>query len=128
MFCSVFKEEELMAGMSAMLLGVQIQPIIFFKGYADLLSKYFSAAEGPMNILSGNILVVDHTQVNLILQSGLETQVFFHGGLSVDMSVDLEFSLFSQESKSSVNNKYVKFYLQSSNHKIYLILTFICND
>ncbi|KAK1791663.1 hypothetical protein P4O66_013668 [Electrophorus voltai] len=121
------EEGELMAGMSAMLLGVQIQPIIFFKGYADLLSKYFSAAEGPMNILSGNILVVDHTQ-SLILQSGLETQVFFHGGLSVDMSVDLEFSLFSQESKSSVNNKYVKFYLQSSNHKIDLILTFICDD
>ncbi|KAI4874203.1 hypothetical protein NFI96_030407 [Prochilodus magdalenae] len=97
------EEEELMAGMSAMFLGVQIQPIVFFQGYGDLMSKYFSAAEGPMNILSGNILVIKHRQ-SLILQSGLQTQVFFHGGLSVDVSADLEFSLFGQEAKSAVNN------------------------
>lgn len=57
------EEEELMAGMSAMFLGVQIQPVVFFKGYGDLMSKYFSAAEGPMNILSGNILVMNQRQV-----------------------------------------------------------------
>ncbi|TSK22757.1 Microsomal triglyceride transfer protein [Bagarius yarrelli] len=99
------EEEELMAGMSAMFLGVQIQPVVFFQGYGDLMSKYFSAGEGPMNIISGNLLVLDHRQ-SLILQSGLEAQGFFHGGLSVDVSADLEFSLFSQESKSSVNNKF----------------------
>ncbi|XP_076830924.1 microsomal triglyceride transfer protein large subunit-like [Brachyhypopomus gauderio] len=99
------EDEELMAGMSAMMLGVQIQPILFFKGYADLMGKYFSAAEGPMNILSGNILVVDQTQ-SLILQSGLETRGFFHGALSVDVAADLEFGIFSQESKSLVKNKF----------------------
>ncbi|KAG7334054.1 hypothetical protein KOW79_002461 [Hemibagrus wyckioides] len=99
------EEEELMAGMSAMFLGVQIQPVVFFQGYADLMSKYFSAGEGPMNIISGNILVLDHRQ-SLILQSGLQAQGVFHGGLSVDVSADLEFSLFTQESKSSVNNKF----------------------
>ncbi|XP_036430092.1 microsomal triglyceride transfer protein large subunit-like [Colossoma macropomum] len=99
------EEEELMAGMSAMFLGVQIQPIVFFQGYGDLMSKYFSAAEGPMNILSGNILVIKQRQ-SLILQSGLQTQAFFHGGLSVDVSADLEFSLFGQEARSSVNNEF----------------------
>ncbi|KAK3573926.1 hypothetical protein QTP86_033026 [Hemibagrus guttatus] len=99
------EEEELMAGMSAMFLGVQIQPVVFFQGYVDLMSKYFSAGEGPMNIISGNILVLDHRQ-SLILQSGLQAQGVFHGGLSVDVSADLEFSLFTQESKSSVNNKF----------------------
>lgn len=59
------EEEELMAGMSAMFLGVQIQPIVFFQGYSDLMSKYFSAGEGPMNIISGNILVLDHRQVKV---------------------------------------------------------------
>lgn len=59
------EEEALMAGMSAMFLGVQIQPVVFFQGYADLMSKYFSAGEGPMNIISGNILVLDHRQVNI---------------------------------------------------------------
>lgn len=54
-----------MAGMSAMFLGVQIQPIIFFQGYADLMSKYFSAGEGPVNIISGNLLVLDHRQVKV---------------------------------------------------------------
>uniref|UniRef100_A0AAR2II68 MTP large subunit lipid-binding domain-containing protein n=1 Tax=Pygocentrus nattereri TaxID=42514 RepID=A0AAR2II68_PYGNA len=105
-----------MAGMSVMFLGVQIQPIVFFQGYGDLMSKYFSAADGPMNILSGNILVLKQRQ-SIILQSGLQTQIFFHGGLSVDVSADLEFSLFGQEAKSSVNNEYVKFYLYSQ-HKV----------
>lgn len=59
------EEEELMAGMSAVFLGVQIQPLVFFQGYADLMSKYFSAGEGPMNIISGNILVLDHRQVKV---------------------------------------------------------------
>ncbi|XP_062852445.1 microsomal triglyceride transfer protein large subunit-like [Trichomycterus rosablanca] len=99
------EEEELMAGMSAMFLGVDIQPIIFFQGYSDLMSRYFSAEEGPMKILSGNILVLKHKQ-SLILQNGLQAQGFFHGGLSVDMSADVAFSLFSQESKTSVNNKF----------------------
>lgn len=59
------EEEELMAGMSATFLGVQIQPVVFFQGYSDLISKYFSAGEGPMNIISGNILVLDHRQVKV---------------------------------------------------------------
>ncbi|MCI4376407.1 hypothetical protein PGIGA_G00188080 [Pangasianodon gigas] len=99
------EEEELMAGMSAMFLGVQIQPIVFFQGYSDLMIKYFSAGEGPVNIISGNILVLDHRQ-SLILQSGLQAQGVFHGGLSVDVAADLAFSLFTQESKTSVNNKF----------------------
>ncbi|XP_060728500.1 microsomal triglyceride transfer protein large subunit-like [Tachysurus vachellii] len=99
------EEEELMAGMSAMFLGVQIQPVVFFQGYADLMSKYFSAGDGPMNIISGNILVLNNRQ-SLMLQSGLQAQGVFHGGLSVDVSANLEFSLFTQESKSSVNNKF----------------------
>ncbi|KAG9275351.1 microsomal triglyceride transfer protein large subunit-like isoform X1 [Astyanax mexicanus] len=97
------EQEDLMAGMSAMFLGVQIQPITFFQGYTDLMSKYFTAPDGPMNILSGNILLINQKQ-SVILQSGLQTQVFFHGGLSVDVSADLDFSLFTQESKSTVNN------------------------
>ncbi|XP_060780718.1 microsomal triglyceride transfer protein large subunit-like [Neoarius graeffei] len=99
------EEEELMAGMSAMFLGVQLQPVVFFQGYSDLMSKYFLADDGPINIISGNILVLDHRQ-NLILQSGLQAQGLFHGGLSVDVSADLAFSIFSQESKASVNNKF----------------------
>ncbi|XP_053477271.1 microsomal triglyceride transfer protein large subunit isoform X1 [Ictalurus furcatus] len=99
------EEEELMAGMSAMFLGVQIQPIVFFQGYGDLMSKYFSAGEGPMNIISGNILILDNRQ-SLILQSGLQAHGVFHGGLSVDVSADLAFSIFTQESKTSVNNKF----------------------
>lgn len=50
---------------------------------------------------------------NLILQSGLQAQGVFHGGLSVDVSADLAFSIFSQESKASVNNKYVKICIRS---------------
>lgn len=59
------EEEEIMAGMSAMFLGVQIQPVVFFQGYPDLMSKYFLADEGPMNIISANILILDHRQVKV---------------------------------------------------------------
>lgn len=59
------EEEELMAGMSAMFLGVQLQPVVFFQGYSDLMSKYFLADDGPINIISGNILVLDHRQVKV---------------------------------------------------------------
>ncbi|KAJ8271292.1 hypothetical protein COCON_G00101510 [Conger conger] len=99
-------EEDLesFAGMSAVLLDVQLRPVTFFKGYSDLMSKMFSLSGDPMSVVKGLILLTDHSQV-LRLQSGLKASVEFQGGLAIDISGGMEFSLWYRESKTSVNNR-----------------------
>ncbi|XP_066515800.1 microsomal triglyceride transfer protein large subunit [Hoplias malabaricus] len=99
-------EEDLesFAGMSALLLDVQLRPVTFFKGYSDLMSKMFSMSGDPINVVKGLILLTDHSQV-IPLQSGLRAAVEFQGGLGIDISGGMEFSLWYRESKTSVNNR-----------------------
>lgn len=51
------------AGMSAILLDVPLRPVTFFDGYSDLMSKMFMSSGEPMNVVKGNLLLVDHQQV-----------------------------------------------------------------
>uniref|UniRef100_A0A672JWC0 Microsomal triglyceride transfer protein large subunit-like n=1 Tax=Sinocyclocheilus grahami TaxID=75366 RepID=A0A672JWC0_SINGR len=99
-------EEELesFAGMSALLFDVQLRPVTFFKGYSDLMSKMFSISGDPISVVKGLILLTDHSQV-IPLQSGLRTSAEFQGGLAIDISGGMEFSLWYRESKTSVNNR-----------------------
>nr|XP_015200686.1 PREDICTED: microsomal triglyceride transfer protein large subunit isoform X1 [Lepisosteus oculatus] len=99
-------EEDLesFAGMSALLFDVQLRPVTFFKGYSDLMSKMFTATGDPINVVKGLILLIDHSQV-IQLQSGLKASVEFQGGLAIDISGGMEFSLWYRESKTSVNNR-----------------------
>ncbi|XP_036439469.1 microsomal triglyceride transfer protein large subunit [Colossoma macropomum] len=99
-------EEDLesFAGMSALLMDVQLRPVTFFKGYSDLMSKMFSMSGDPINVVRGLILLTDHSQV-IPLQSGLRAAVEFQGGLGIDISGGMEFSLWYRESKTSVNNR-----------------------
>ncbi|XP_048053251.1 microsomal triglyceride transfer protein large subunit [Megalobrama amblycephala] len=99
-------EEELesFAGMSALLFDVQLRPVTFFKGYSDLMSKMFSMSGDPINVVKGLILLTDHSQV-IPLQSGLRASAEFQGGLAIDISGGMEFSLWYRESKTSVNNR-----------------------
>uniref|UniRef100_A0A8C2G658 Microsomal triglyceride transfer protein n=1 Tax=Cyprinus carpio TaxID=7962 RepID=A0A8C2G658_CYPCA len=99
-------EEELesFAGMSALLFDVQLRPVTFFKGYSDLMSKMFSMSGDPISVVKGLILLTDHSQV-IPLQSGLRASAEFQGGLAIDISGGMEFSLWYRESKTSVNNR-----------------------
>uniref|UniRef100_A0A673G527 Microsomal triglyceride transfer protein large subunit-like n=1 Tax=Sinocyclocheilus rhinocerous TaxID=307959 RepID=A0A673G527_9TELE len=99
-------EEELesFAGMSALLFDVQLRPVTFFKGYSDLMSKMFSISGDPISVVKGLILLTDHSQV-IPLQSGLRASAEFQGGLAIDISGGMEFSLWYRESKTSVNNR-----------------------
>ncbi|XP_062864917.1 microsomal triglyceride transfer protein large subunit [Trichomycterus rosablanca] len=92
------------AGMSALLLDVQLRPVTFFKGYSDLMSKMFSLSGDPINVVKGLILLSDHSQV-IPLQSGLRAAFEFQGGLAIDISGGMEFSFWYRESKTSVNNR-----------------------
>ncbi|XP_067850607.1 microsomal triglyceride transfer protein large subunit [Heptranchias perlo] len=99
-------EEQLdsLAGMSAVLFDVQLRPVTFFRGYSDLMAKVFTTTGEPMNVVKGLILLVDHSQV-FQLQSGLKAAVEFLGGLAIDISGGMEFSLWYRESKTTVTNR-----------------------
>ncbi|XP_069599716.1 microsomal triglyceride transfer protein large subunit [Ranitomeya imitator] len=99
-------EEELesFAGMSAILFDVQLRPVTFFQGYSDLMSKMFSATGDPISVVKGFVLLTDHSEI-IQLQSGLQANVEFQGGLAIDISGGMDFSLWFRESKTSVNNR-----------------------
>ncbi|XP_042324495.1 microsomal triglyceride transfer protein large subunit isoform X2 [Sceloporus undulatus] len=99
-------EEDLesFAGMSAIVCDVQLRPVTFFQGYGDLMSKMFSATGDPINVVKGLILLTDYSQV-IQLQSGLICNTEFQGGIAIDVSGGMEFSLWYRESKTSVKTR-----------------------
>nr|XP_004661697.2 microsomal triglyceride transfer protein large subunit isoform X1 [Jaculus jaculus] len=92
------------AGMSAILFDVQLRPVTFFSGYSDLMSKMLSASGDPISVVKGLILLIDHSQ-ELQLQSGLKANMKVQGGLAIDISGAMEFSLWYRESKTRVKNR-----------------------
>ncbi|KAH0615864.1 hypothetical protein JD844_026458 [Phrynosoma platyrhinos] len=99
-------EEDLesFAGMSAIVCDVQLRPVTFFQGYGDLMSKMFSATGDPINVVKGLILLTDYSQV-IQLQSGLTCNTEFQGGIAIDVSGGMEFSLWYRESKTNVKTR-----------------------
>ncbi|XP_040822699.1 microsomal triglyceride transfer protein large subunit [Ochotona curzoniae] len=92
------------AGMSAILFDVQLRPVTFFNGYSDLMSKMLSVSGDPVSVVKGLILLIDHSQ-ELQLQSGLKANIEAQGGLAIDISGAMEFSLWYRESKTQVKNR-----------------------
>ncbi|NWV48289.1 MTP protein, partial [Daphoenositta chrysoptera] len=96
------EEPELMAQMSATFFDVQLRPIVFFRGYTDLMAKVLLSSGEPTSVVKGNLLLMDHHQV-IPLQSGLQVTVKLQGGLGLDISADMDVSIWEQELKTSVN-------------------------
>ncbi|NWU87542.1 MTP protein, partial [Onychorhynchus coronatus] len=96
------------AGMSAILFDVQLRPVTFFQGYGDLMSKMLSATGDPMNVVKGLILLTDYSQ-EIQLQAGPTAHAEFLGGLAIDISGGMEFSLWYRESKTNVKNRVAVF-------------------
>ncbi|XP_041032050.1 microsomal triglyceride transfer protein large subunit-like isoform X1 [Carcharodon carcharias] len=97
-------DDEAMAGMSVILFDVQLPPVVFFQGYTDLMEKIWSITEEPISIIKGSILLIDHLQA-ILLQSGLQANTEFQGGLGIDISGSIELSLWSQRSKTNIRNR-----------------------
>ncbi|XP_074011267.1 microsomal triglyceride transfer protein-like [Numenius arquata] len=98
------EEPELMAGMSAIFFDVQLRPIVFFQGYTDLMAKVLLSSGEPTSVVKGNFLLMDHHQV-IPLQSGLQVAVKLQGGLGLDISADMDVSIWEQELKTSINTR-----------------------
>nr|XP_009935284.1 PREDICTED: microsomal triglyceride transfer protein large subunit [Opisthocomus hoazin] len=96
------------AGMSAILFDVQMRPVTFFQGYGDLMSKMFSATGDSMNVVKGLVLLTDYSQEKQ-LRSAVSASAEFLGGLAIDISGGMEFSLWYRESKTSVKNRVAMF-------------------
>ncbi|XP_023590472.1 microsomal triglyceride transfer protein large subunit [Trichechus manatus latirostris] len=92
------------AGLSAILFDVQLRPVTFFSGYSDLMAKMLSASSDPVSVVKGLILLIDHSQ-EIQLQSGLKANMEVQGGLAIDISGSMEFSLWYRESKTRVKNR-----------------------
>ncbi|XP_015271476.1 PREDICTED: microsomal triglyceride transfer protein large subunit [Gekko japonicus] len=99
-------EEDLesFCGVSAILFDVQLRPVTIFHGYGDLMSKMFSVSTDPMQVLKALVLLMDYSQT-IQLQSGLTCSTEFQGGVSIDISNALEFSLWYREFKSNVRTR-----------------------
>ncbi|KAM9324995.1 microsomal triglyceride transfer protein-like [Gastrophryne carolinensis] len=96
--------EDASVGMSAVLFDVQLRPVVFFKGYMDLISKVFSSSGEPTNVVKGNVLLVDYLQW-LPLQSGLQAMVQYQGGLGLEILADIDVSIWDQQAKTNINTK-----------------------
>eukprot|EP00079_Xenopus_tropicalis_P012613 XP_002939768.1 PREDICTED: microsomal triglyceride transfer protein large subunit [Xenopus tropicalis] len=91
-------------GMSAMLFDVQLRPVVFFQGYMDLVSKVFSSSGDPISVVKGDVLLIDYLQ-RLPMQSGLQAIVEYQGGLGLEVSANIDVSIWEQESKTNINTK-----------------------
>ncbi|XP_074448920.1 microsomal triglyceride transfer protein-like [Larus michahellis] len=98
------EEPELTAGMSAIFFDVQLRPIVFFQGYTDLMAKVLLSSGEPTSVVKGNLLLMDHHQV-IPLQSGLQVAMKLQGGLGLDISADMDVSIWEQELKTSINTR-----------------------
>ncbi|NXO05403.1 MTP protein, partial [Rhinopomastus cyanomelas] len=98
------EEPELMVGMSAIFFNVQLRPIIFFQGYTDLMAKALLSSGETTSVVKGNLLLMDHHQV-IPLQSGLQVAVTLQGGLGLDISANMDVSIWDQEIKTSINTR-----------------------
>ncbi|NXQ90344.1 MTP protein, partial [Nyctibius grandis] len=96
------EEPELKAGMSAIFFDVQLRPVVFFQGYTDLMAKVLLSSGEPTSVVKGNLLLMDHHQV-IPLQSGLQVIVKLQGGLGLDISADMDVSIWEQELKTGIN-------------------------
>ncbi|KAK9400601.1 microsomal triglyceride transfer protein large subunit-like [Crotalus adamanteus] len=92
------------AGMSAILLDVPLRPVTFFDGYSDLMSKMFMSSGKPMNVVKGNLLLVDHQQA-VPLQSGLQAVITLQVGLGLDISADVNMNIWEQEFDTSIKTR-----------------------
>ncbi|XP_035167755.1 microsomal triglyceride transfer protein-like [Oxyura jamaicensis] len=98
------EETELKAGMSAVFFDVQLRPIVFFQGYADLMAKVLLSSGEPTSVVKGNLLLMDHHQV-IPLQSGLQVVVKVLGGLGLDISANMDVNIWEQELRTSINTR-----------------------
>lgn len=94
-----------MAGMSLRIMNFQLRPIIFFTGTGELMGHVWSGtASEPTTAYQGNLLLADYWSTHPLL-NGFVVEQQLRGVLSVDLSGEIQISLWSRNSHSVVHTK-----------------------
>ncbi|XP_026470483.1 microsomal triglyceride transfer protein large subunit-like [Ctenocephalides felis] len=96
------EQEDATAGMEITVHGVTIRPFVFFTGQGELMGHVWSGNWlGQDTSLSGCQFVNDH-QETLPLQTGVIAELSLVGGTSVDLSGQVQISLWNRNAHSLI--------------------------
>ncbi|XP_054166757.1 microsomal triglyceride transfer protein-like isoform X2 [Oppia nitens] len=98
-------EEQTMAGMSLRILDIQLRPFTFFTGTGELMGHVWSGtASDPTNAFQGNLLLADYWSSQPLI-NGFMVDQKLRGILSLDLSGEIQISLWNRNSHSVVHTK-----------------------
>lgn len=102
---STDEEESTSAGMALKILGVQLRPYTFFTGKGELMGHVWSGtASEPTTAFDGNLLVSDY-QNGLRLINGFTLEQQMRGVLSLELTGEIQISIWNRNSHSLVKAK-----------------------
>jgi microsomal triglyceride transfer protein large subunit len=94
-----------MAGMSLRVMNFQLRPLVFFTGTGELMGHVWSGtASEPTTAFQGNLLLSDYYS-NYPLINGFVVEQQLKGVLSLDLSGEIQISLWNRNSHSVVHTK-----------------------
>ncbi|CAG2174423.1 unnamed protein product, partial [Oppiella nova] len=99
------EEEQTMAGMSLRIMNIQLRPFTFFTGTGELMGHVWSGtASEPTTVFQGNFLLADYWSTHPLI-NGLIVEQSLRGILSLDLSGEIQISLWNRNSHSVVHTK-----------------------
>lgn len=99
------EDEEATAGMELAIQGIQMRPLVFFKGQSELMGHVWSGtASEKTPAYQGITLLQDHKQL-IHLHNGAVFDLTVNGAISVDLNGKIEISLWSRNADTRVEQK-----------------------
>lgn len=106
-------EDSTLAGMTLTLLGNQLRPFLFFRSTSELMGHLWSgAASEPTPVFRSNLLLADYADIRPLV-SGLLVEQSLKGVLSLDLTGEVQVSLWNRNSHSNVQTR-ASFLVQGS--------------
>ncbi len=93
------------AGLELAIQGVQMRPLVFFKGQSELMGHVWSGtASEKTPAYQGITLLQDHKQI-IHLHNGALLDLTVNGAVSVDLNGKIEISLWSRKADTRLEQK-----------------------
>lgn len=98
-------DESTMAGMALKIMGMQLRPYQFFETLSELMGHVWKGtASEPTTAYRGNLLMADHED-GMALINGFILEQRLRGVLSLDLSGEIQISLWNRNSHAVVRSK-----------------------
>lgn len=99
------EDESTMAGMALRIMGMQLRPYKFFSSTTELMGHVWSGtASEPTTAYRGNLLMADHEDGTGLI-NGFILEQRLRGVLSLDLSGEIQISLWNRNSHAVVRSK-----------------------